>query len=287
MPSGGLKHPIVAPVKMKEKELGILCVCNQSEKYGSDSERDLLCLMGNMAALEIQRKRMEKALAQSEEQLRLLSRRLLSAQEQERKRVARELHDGIGQSVTAIKFQVENVMRKTAMSVPPENLTPLNSLVTMIQEVVEEVGRISMDLRPSILDDLGILATITWLCKEFHRTRPDIRVEQALDIEEDWVPEDQKIVIFRLLQDALNNVAKHSRADLVRIGLCKQDARIVLTIQDNGAGFDWKSLYSADGVRRGLGLAGMKERTQLSGGILSVESQQGAGTSITASWPRG
>lgn len=285
LPADRLKPSMMAPVGMKETDLGILLVCNKSDKLYSSSEQDLLCLLGNMAAMEIQRKGMENALAQSEEQLRLLSRRLLDAQEQERKRVARELHDGIGQSITAMKFLVENAVKEASKTIPTENLPALNCLVPMIQEIVEEVSRIAMDLRPSILDDLGILATVNWLCKEFQKTLPDISVEKTLRVEETCVPEEQKTVIFRILQEALNNVAKHSRASMVRISLDKQNGWTVLTIEDNGVGFDWESIHSADGARRGLGLAGMKERTQLSRGVFFVQSRLGAGTSITASWP--
>ncbi len=276
---------IAAPVRIREQDLGILYVGSRSERSFSESDRDLQFLMGNMAALEITRKQVEEALAQSEEQLRLLSRRLLRAHEHERKRVARELHDGIGQSVTAMKFKVENVIREASKNVPEEHLAPLESLLTMIQEVVEDVGRIAMDLRPSILDDLGVMPTITWLCREFQKTHPDIKVVTELQMEESGVSEDQKIVIFRILQEALNNVAKHSRADTVRVSLGNHGGSTQLTVQDSGVGFDWESAHSPGDSRPGFGLASMKERTQLSGGSLSVRTRLGAGTVITASWP--
>jgi signal transduction histidine kinase len=211
----------------------------------------------------------------------------LRAQEDERKRVARELHDGIGQSVTAIKFEVENVIRRMSENVPTEHFAPLQSLLTMIQEVVEEVGRIAMDLRPSILDDLGVLATITWLCREFRKTHRDIGVESNLELEENEISDDQKIVVFRILQEALNNVAKHSRAGFVQVSLRRRNGGIELSVQDNGIGFDWEAVNSAGSNRRGLGLASMQERTQLSGGSFAVQTQPGAGTVITASWPGG
>ncbi|MDQ7781890.1 MAG: PAS domain S-box protein [Desulfomonilaceae bacterium] len=284
-PARNFHSGISAPVRIRDRDLGVLYVCSRSERFFSESDRDLLFLMGNMAALEITRKQVEEALARSEEQLRSLSRQLLRAQEHERKRVARELHDGIGQSVTAMKFKVESVIREASKNVPQEHLAPLEGLLTMIQDVVEDVGRIAMDLRPSILDDLGVMATITWLCREFQKTHPHIRVVTELEVQESGVSEDQKIVIFRILQEALNNVAKHSRADLVRVSLCNHDGTTELTVEDSGVGFDWESAHLPGESRPGFGLVSMKERTQLSGGSLSVRTKPGAGTTITASWP--
>lgn len=280
----GLSSGIAVPVRVKETELGVLCAGSRIERSFADSQKDLLSLVGNMAALEINRKQAEEALAQSEDQLRLLSRQLLKVQEDDRKRVAQDLHDGIGQSVTAMKFKVENVIRRASESVPKKHLAPLKSLIPMIQEVVEEVGRIAMDLRPSILDDLGILATLAWLCREFGRTHPHIKVKKNFELEESQIPEHQKIVIFRILQEALNNVAKHSQAKSVYISLRRQDGVNELMIHDDGVGFDWDSVRSAESRSRGFGLASMKERTQLSGGSFTVKTRRGAGTMIAACW---
>jgi signal transduction histidine kinase len=142
-----------------------------------------------------------------------------------------------------------------------------------------------MDLRPSSLDDLGILATINWFCREFQKIYTDIRIEKKIDIEENEVSNPLKTVIFRVLQEAMNNIAKHSKADLVRLSLNKQDANMELTIEDNGQGFDFKDVLSADGSGRGFGLASMRERTELSGGSFALESKRGEGTIIRASWP--
>ena len=281
----GLVSGIAASVMVRERELGILCVGSKMKRSFTDSQRNLLSLLANMAALEINRKQAEEALAKSEDQLRLLSRQLLGVQEDERKRVAQDLHDGIGQSLTAMKFEVEAVVRKASKSVPAKHLAPIKSLVPMIQHVVEEVGRIAMDLRPSILDDLGIHATISWLCREFGRTHPKVRVERKLEMDESQVPERHKIVIFRILQEALNNVAKHSAAKKVQVSLHKQNSRIELTVQDDGIGFDWDFSGSPAGNERGFGLASMKERAQLSGGSFSVKTSRRNGTVIVVRWP--
>jgi len=232
-----------------------------------------------------ERKQAEEALQRSESQLRSLSSQLLTAQEKERKRIARELHDGIGQSLSAVKFSVENTFRQMDKSTTEGNVEALKALIPLIQESIEEVRKIAMDLRPSTLDDLGILATINWFCREFQTIYSGIRIEKQIKIQEDEVPDVLKTVIYRVLQEGLNNVAKHSEADLVRLSLRKTNKTIEMAIEDNGLGFDLDEEFSVENSRRGLGLASMKERTELSGGSFSIHSVKGTGSTIRASWP--
>jgi PAS domain S-box-containing protein len=230
-----------------------------------------------------EQKRAEDALAQSEKQLRLLSAELLTAQEKERKRVAQELHDGIGQSLTAIKFKLENALNQTEGD--GSNKESLRTIIPVIQNAIEEVRRISMDLRPSILDDLGILATITWFCREFQTIYSGIQIEKQIDLKEHEVPKRLKTVIFRVLQEALNNVAKHSCADTVQLHLRRKGREIELAVQDNGVGFDPGTVFSPEIGRRGFGLASMKERTESRGGRFEIVTDNQYGTFIRALWP--
>jgi PAS domain S-box-containing protein len=231
------------------------------------------------------RKKAEEALRESEKQLRYLSSQLLSAQENERKRIARELHDGIGQSLSAIKFGVENTFKQTEKETARPAVKSLEAVIPMIQASIEEVRRIGMDLRPSTLDDLGILATISWFCREFETIYSGICIEKQINIQENQVPDPLKTVIYRVLQEALNNVAKHSKADLVRLSLRKTEETVELAIEDNGVSFDVREAFTVESARRGLGLSSMKERTELSGGSFGIESVKGAGTIVRASWP--
>ena len=231
------------------------------------------------------RKMAEEALRQSERELRLLSTQLLAVQEQERGRIARELHDGIGQSLSAIKFRVEDALGQMGKNLAESSINSLNSLIPVIQSTVEEVRRITMDLRPATLDDLGILATIAWFCREFQETYANVKIEKEIGIAETDIPESLKTVIFRVVQEALNNVAKHSGAESVTIFLTKRDDTIELTIEDNGRGFDLEEELDIDVSKRGFGLGSMKERTELSGGSFSLESVRREGTSVRAFWP--
>ena len=144
-----------------------------------------------------------------------------------------------------------------------------------------------MALRPSTLDDLGVLATISWLCREFQGTYPQILVEQKIQVAEEQIPDLLKTVVFRIIQEALNNIGKHSQAGQIKIHLARKDLRLQLDIRDNGVGFKFKHLPASDGFTRGMGLTGMKERAELSGGTLMIISQPGKGTRIQAIWPLG
>jgi PAS domain S-box-containing protein len=229
-------------------------------------------------------KQIEEELRLSEARLRLLSSQVLLAQETERKRIAKELHDGIGQYLSAIKYRVEHALVRKG---PPQGQETefLKDMIPVIQEAIEEIRRICMDLRPSILDDLGILATLSWFCREFQKTYTHIRIEQDISAGEEQIPGPLKIIIFRITQEALNNIAKHSRAGHVRLGLGLDEERLLLEIQDNGRGFQVEEATDGKAEGRGMGLAGMKERTELSGGEFQIRSNQGRGTLIRAAWP--
>jgi signal transduction histidine kinase len=205
-------------------------------------------------------------------------------QEEERKRIARELHDGIGQSLSAMKFLLENRLHWMEKNFPSGNLRDLESMVPMIQNAIEEVRRIQSDLRPPILDDLGILATISWFCREYQGIYGSIRVQRQLEVEEDEVPLPLKTVIYRVLQEAMNNVAKHSQATKILLSLRKVNDCLELVIQDNGVGVELDRIISRKSEKYGFGLSSMRERTELSGGFFSVQSGKGKGTTIQASW---
>jgi PAS domain S-box-containing protein len=223
-----------------------------------------------------ERKRMETELHQ-------LSARLLTVQEAERRRLARDLHDSLGQKLTGIKFLVEAALGKPWPDERRSGIGRLRALAPTIQDAVEEVRRIATELRPAILDDLGLLATIGWHLREFGKTHPSIAVTQQLAAAESDVPHGLRVPIFRILQEATNNVAKHSRAAHLVVGLGTAGGRLWLWVQDDGVGFDAGSPPPADG-KGGFGLSSMRERAELSGGAFSVSSTPGGGTTVRAEW---
>lgn len=227
-----------------------------------------------------------EALKKSEKQLRDLASRLLTAHEEERKRIAGDIHDGLGSTLSHIKMETEEILKTVEKELGPVIMEPLKSILPIIQECMDECRRLQMDLRPPMLDDLGILATLSWFCRRFQTIFPGIRIEQKIDIKEDEVPDSLKTVIFRITQEALNNAAKHSKANLLSLSLNGESKNIELVITDNGAGFDVEGMLAKERSRRGLGLENMKERAVLSGGSFTIQSAQGQGTVIRASWAR-
>jgi signal transduction histidine kinase len=223
----------------------------------------------------------EEELGKTREQLRDVSFKLLQAEETERKRIAQEIHDGVGQHWVIVKHRVETILKQLGKEIT----APLEDILPIIQVGIEETRRIQMNLRPTLLDDLGILATLSWFCREFQKANPVIHIETKINIQENDVANPVKTVIYRIMQEALNNISKHSKANLVNLTLQKEGDKIEFIIQDHGQGFDLNALYSLKSSEKGLGLAGMKERTFLSGGSFSIESTRGKGTTIRASWP--
>jgi PAS domain S-box-containing protein len=223
-------------------------------------------------------------LARMNETLRQLSIKLLSAQEEERKKVAGDLHDTIGSCLAGIRFKVDNVLKYIEKK-PSATTEALNTVILLVREGIEECRRIQLDLRPSMLDDLGLLPTLSWFCRRFQEIYSGIHIEQEMAIKEGEIPDALKIVIYRVTQEAMNNIAKHSKANLVRLCLRKIDGRMELMLEDNGEGFDLENLFGSQSTKRGLGLTSMRERTELSGGSFVIQSVEGKGTTIRASWP--
>ena len=220
----------------------------------------------------------------SQKELHRLSSKILTAQENERRRIAHELHDSIGQTLSAIKFKLNYALDKMNSESIQEAQDLWKELLPIVQDSIEEVRYISEGLRPPVLDDLGILATFNWFCAELSKIYTDIHFDQNHRIEEHQVPETLKIVLYRVLQESLHNVVQHSRADHVAISLTRVDGQLTLQIKDNGQGFDASQSATPADPHRGLGLGTMKERVNLSGGDFSVVSGLGNGTKVTARW---
>jgi PAS domain S-box-containing protein len=257
---------------------------DQLEMRVQERTEELRTINEDLKTENEERLKIEIELRESENHLRELSAALLSAQERERKRIAQEIHDSMGASLAATKFKVETALTEMGND-SPQTRAALQTIIPILQGTIEEARRIQMSLRPSILDDLGILATINWFCRQYESIYPSIRIEKEIDIQEHEVPDSLRIVIYRVLQEAMNNIAKHSKTPVVLLFLKRTDRAIQLVIQDSGQGFDLAEAQSRRDTPRGLGLDSMRERVELSGGSFSIESRKGAGTVIRAMWP--
>ena len=219
---------------------------------------------------------------QDELRTRLIEQ-VMAAQDEERRRIARELHDETGQSLTALLVGLRTIEEARTRSEAGELAQRLREIVA---QTLEDVGRLSRGLHPSILDDVGLAAAVTRQVQDLahlHGVAVDVRIE-GLDREP--LPPLLQTTVYRVLQEALTNVAKHAAARSVSVGLVRNEATVELRVRDDGIGFDQTARAgAAAGDRRRLGLQGMRERAALLGGSVDVESPPGAGTTITAHFP--
>jgi signal transduction histidine kinase len=231
------------------------------------------------------RKKIEAALKASKRQLKTLSSKLVDAQEAERRRVARELHDGVGSSLSALKFSVEHWFEKQSRLDKAGCPSP-DQIVAAIQQIIEEVRRVSQNLHPSILDDLGLATAVRSFCRQQRENQPGLDIDAGVSVDEQLLDKRRRLVIYRMVQECATNAIRHGKADRIRISLTLQDnEEILLEVRDNGEGFDVEAIWDRLESHAGIGLTSMKERAELTGGRLSIDSKVGKGSVILCRWP--
>jgi signal transduction histidine kinase len=207
----------------------------------------------------------------------------LSAQEKERKRVSRELHDELGQSLLTLKLQLRALEKRLAPGQAGLK-TDFGLVFRHINRVTEDVRRISRELSPSILEDLGLVAALKWMIKRIGKHHY-IEISCDVDALEGWFDPEKELILFRIFQEALTNVAKHSRTRHARIAARRYRRTFILTVEDKGQGFDTEKVLGRRNADRGLGLTAMDERVRMLGGRLKLWSQKQRGAVVTVSVP--
>jgi signal transduction histidine kinase len=218
-----------------------------------------------------------------EDRLGQLLRRVVSAQEAERQRIARELHDATGQSLTAISLGLRGVETLANNEASPV-AAQVHELGAMSTQALGELRQIIADLRPSHLDDLGLAPTLRWYLKQYE-ARWRIRTQLIVGAEQMRLPAEYETVLFRITQEALNNVAKHAQAQNVTVTLALKSPEATLMVEDDGCGFDPAAVQPGDGRQGGWGLMGIRERATLVGGRVEILSRPGQGTRLIVSLP--
>jgi PAS domain S-box-containing protein len=231
-------------------------------------------------------KNLELELRDSQRRLKQFSRKSIEALEADRKAVSRELHDSIGGNLAAIKFALESTVKKIVEK-PDAATTSLEKTILHLAETIKDCKRISANLRPEIIDDRGLLATIDWHTRQFSQHYSQIKIIQQIDVDEQEVPEPLKIVIYRVIQEALNNTAMHSKANTIYIRLKKSGNYFEAEVEDNGRGFDLEEVANRGDRISGYGLKSMRERVEIIGGSFSVHSLLTTGTRISITLPVG
>jgi len=225
-----------------------------------------------------ERKQAEKELEASREQMRNLSIHLQSVREEERARIAREIHDELGQSLTAFKMDLSWLAKRMAQDGQLHG--KIKAMSGLVDQTIESVHRISADLRPGLLDDLGLVAAMEWQAKEFS-SRSGIACEADLYAEEMPLEKDLATAFFRIFQETLTNVARHAGATKVFVRLEAKDDQVILEVTDNGRGISRKQINDP----KSFGIMGMRERALLWGGDVQVTGSRYKGTTVTVSIP--
>jgi signal transduction histidine kinase len=233
--------------------------------------------VARIRVLEMRSQEHHERTEEAEREMRHLSQRLVHAQEDERRRLARELHDEVGQMLTALRMELGTAERLRSAPGAPFT-SSVGECKRIVDTVMETVRALSMGLRPAMLDDFGLGAALDWHARDFSR-RYGVPVFLRVEGDVDALPEPHRTCVYRVVQEALTNCAKHARATRVDVGLHDGDGRLSITIRDNGVGVD------AAGSRAGIGLIGIEERVREIQGTVDIRSHPGAGTTLQVEIP--
>ena len=210
-------------------------------------------------------------------ELKQLSARLVEAQEDERRSISRELHDEVGQSLSAVLVELRNLSAGLGVRSAEQSRGHVETVKSLVEGAVRVIRNMALLLRPSMLDDLGLIPALKWQARECAK-RTSMNVSVAADLDSDDLPDEYKTCVYRVVQEALHNCERHSQATTVRIRVEQKPGRLTLVIQDDGQGFDV-------GHMKGAGLLGIQERVARLGGVSSVHSQPGGGTTLSLELP--
>jgi signal transduction histidine kinase len=265
----GLRTGIYVPLLARGRALGVVAVHDKLGAEARFSDEDL-------RLAEIFAARAAVAVDLSERVARDTVRRVIGAQELERRRLARELHDETGQALTSILLGLKSIR---AAATPEEAERAENNLRELVVQALQDVRNLAVELRPTALDDFGLIAALERLAATFSE-RTGIKATVAATVGDSRLPPDTETVVYRLVQEALTNVVKHAAASEVGIVLTRRDGGVSAVVEDNGQGFAESDVRSD-----ALGLLGMRERLALLGGTLAIESTPGQGTAVIAYLP--
>lgn len=267
------------PLQVGDRLLGVLYVGTAQAHFFGGRDVHMLQLAAGRAAAGIERARLHEQERTNRQQLQTLSRQLLEAQERERRHIAQELHDELGQSLTMIKLHLQALA--SALATPPSRL--VDSLA-LVDRTIQQVRTLSLDLRPSMLDDLGLVPALRWFAHRhaegaglevrFHADQPQARFATAIET-----------ACFRVAQEALTNVVRHAQAQQVVIELHQDDDQVEMVIQDDGIGFEVAAAQLRATQGGSIGLLGMQERATLVGGQFDLASTPGQGTVVRVRFP--
>jgi signal transduction histidine kinase len=281
----GLVVRACVPLKSKDRVLGVMILTGRDfgDLLGlSGNSSELLTAVGRQIGIAVENAKLYEELKQNETVRRQLLERLIIVQEDERKRIARELHDQTGQRLTSLIMALKVLGEANSLS---EVRSRLQDLRGAAAEIMEDAHDLALELRPSVLDDLGLVAALRQYLRGY-RDRFRVPADfQAVGIMSERLPPDVEMALYRIAQEALSNVARHADARGVSVLLENRGDSVVLIVEDNGKGFDVSQVMGSRAHAQNLGLYGMRERASLIGGTLTIESTPGVGTTVFVETP--
>jgi signal transduction histidine kinase len=270
--------------RSKKAEAALEMHRNQLEDQVLERTREISTANEQLINEVKERKRVEAALLESEDVLHQLSNNLLTVQENERQRISVELHDELGQSLAALKLQVRGLLRGFEGQSLEVLQRECDDLRASINDIIENVRRLSRDLSPVLLEDLGIDAALDYLVSNFAKLSDIDATINLIEINTYFGHKAQRM-IYRIVQEALNNMSKHADATWFEVSIKKQNNRIFLVVKDNGKGFNVEQIYASISPEKGMGLTAMGERVRILRGSLDYESEPGQGTAVHITLP--
>jgi len=279
-----LRSMVAVPLLSHDRVMGVLTAyACQPDFFGPDDVAMLMAL-ASQAAVAIQNARLFAEIEAQREELHRVSVRLVSAQEEERRRISRELHDELGQALTALKINLDVARRALLDDTPPKLRDSINEASSLAVHTLETARSLSLELRPAMLDDLGLVSALRWEIDRYEqRTGQTIHFEA--DLADAALQPELEITLYRIIAEALTNVARHAHANHIRVYLRVESGRALAGVEDDGAGFDASSWLNSPAERHSLGLVSMRERAGLLGGKLEVISRPGHGTKVHVELP--
>ncbi len=274
---------VCVPLKSKNRTLGIMNVACSSERYFTENDFRLLDSIGYHVGLAIENSVLYEEAKQKEKLRGQLLSSVISAQEEERKRIARELHDEYGQTLTGLIMSIES-LENMPSSKEPQLKEKLKNVKSIAIRALEEMRRLTLDLRPSALDDLGLVAAIRAYA-ETHLKAIGVRVEFDVKGLSRRLAPAVETALFRIVQEAIHNIIKYAEAHNVRIQLEVKGGKITTVVEDDGKGFDVEAFFKSGIGAQSLGILGIQERTTLLGGTFTIKSQVGQGTRVMVEIP--
>ena len=284
----GLRAFISVPLRAKDKVLGVINVASRTPHSFTRNDTHLLYSIGDQLGVAIEQARLYERLRTARERLRKLARQNLVAEEEERRRIARELHDETSQSLSGLALQLQALVTMAEMSgkQEPEFMAGLKKVQSLTVQVHSEVSRLIADLRPALLDTLGLVPAVRQHAEARLRSL-DINVSVETRGTERRLPPDVEVGLFRYIQGAIGNIAQHSKATNATIALDYRPDELLVSIGDDGQGFDVSEITDVEESGRGRGLFSMRERVGFLGGTSWVDSKIGEGTTVWARVPMG